>query len=71
MKTLEQIEEEWKQNQFMSNGENPYQFAFRLYQEAYQSGRDAQRESDAKLCTHTYKHLMDLWVKIKNNTGEL
>jgi len=42
-----------------------------LISESYKSGRDAQRDSDAELCTHIYKHQMDLRIKIKNNTGEL
>jgi hypothetical protein len=42
-----------------------------LISESYQSGRDAQRDSDFNLCTHIYRHPMDLAKKIKNNTGEL
>lgn len=40
----------------------------RMYM-AYQSGRDAQRESDAKICANLYCN--DAYLDIKNNTGEL
>lgn len=48
------------------------QFARAIYAEAYEDGRNAQRESDAKMCRTSDRFRGDYFAEIiERNTGEL
>jgi hypothetical protein len=54
-------------------GSHPYDCDFNIRQsflKFYQSGRDAQRESDAALVMNTMD-ISDIYFEIDNNTGDL
>jgi len=68
---LQQIAEYW-QDQSRKGCVDAYECALKeAYKLGYQSGRDAQRESDYNICNNTYDLTGNLATRIKNNTGEI
>lgn len=69
---LQQIAQKWKyQPENINNG--GFELALK---EAYKAGRDAQRESDVKICKKIFHESNNLAAShcasyIENNTGEL
>lgn len=63
---IQQIADKYRE-EFVCGRYEAFEIALKL---AYQSGRDAQRESDAMLfeLSHHGEHIMNA---IRNNTGEL